>query len=417
MITKKVTGGCGIMNKAILFVLTLVMLTSAVFALPIAINEVQIGGTEVLPNEINALSQIRGSELLVRVEFTALEDAKNVDLLLFIAGYDDDENRISQTIGPMDLSAGVRYTKEVSLQIPMDVNVDKYKLRLIASDNNGQPLVESYNLALDTKKHLLMIEDVLVVPGTSVKAGQGVIAKVRVLNAGQDMQKNVRVRATIPELGVEQVAFINKVASGDEQDESEDLLLRIPLCAKAGTYTMNVDAVYRGGRETTTKSMQLTVAANDRCFAQTSGGAVVSVGENMKGAGKAIFPLTVVNTASASKTYSLVIETPVGIEYVVSPTMATVLEPGQAKTFYVDVMAAEGAKAGPQVVTARVMSSGQMIKEVSFTANVQGSHSSWKRALEVTLVIMIVLLLVIAAVFGVSRMRGDNDGGRATTYY
>jgi len=402
---------------ALVFALTLV--TAAASALPVVIEQVEVDGTEVFSTGFNSLDIERGQDVDVTIEFTVLEDVENVELFVFLSGYEyNDKESISQVLGPYDLQEDRRYVREATLTLPFDLDVDEYKLRLVMANRNGEEIVERYDLQIDTPRHALNIADVLFVPGQTVRAGEGLITKVRVENRGQRDEKDVRVKVSIPDLGLTQQGFINEIEDMDEQEETEDLLLRIPTCTEAGTYDAEVTVEFNRGREQLKETYGITVLESDLCNRDSTPKTTITLGtdlQTIKQGESGIYSVAVQNTGSTSTAYNLVVSAPEGVSYKISPTSATVLAAGQAQTFYLFVEVGKDATEGPNVLTVSLNAGNQELQQLSLTANVEGSSVSVKRVLEVGLVVLIVLLVVIGLIVGLSRLRGDGDD--KATYY
>ena len=408
------------LNIWIALMLAATLVTTGVFALPVTIDEVEVDGSEVFADEFNRLDIERGQEVEVRVEFTAEEDVDNVELLLFLSGYeynDRDGETISDVIGPLNLRAGTTYVRTATLKFPLDLEVDEYKLRLVMADRSGDEIMERYNIQVDTPRHALMLSDVFFVPGQTVRAGEALIAKVRLENKGQNGEDDVRVTVEIPALGLKQQGFINEIEDGDEQQETEDLLLRVPVCTQAGTYDLDVTVDYNNQRDQEAGKYEVTVLASDLCNNDSTPKTTITLGNDFqtiaKG-GSGIYSLAVMNNGNKATSYNLAISAPQGVSYKVSPSSAAVLGAGQSQTFYVFVEA-DKTVSGPQIVTVAVNAGSQMIQQVSLTANVESGGWTAKRVLEVGVIMLLVLLIVVGLVVGLSRLRGDRD--EKTTYY
>ena len=409
---------------ALMITLVLVTTLTAVNALPVTIDEVEIDGSQVLPDTYNNLDVERGQEVDVRIEFTAHEDLDNVELMVFLSGYefnDREGQTISDVLGPFDFTADTTYVRTAKVNLPMDLDVDEYKLRLVMADRTGDELVERYNLQIDTPKHALQLTDVLLVPGDTLRAGEALIAKVRLENKGQREEEDVRVTLDIPELGLRVQGFINEISDGDEQEESEDLLLRVPVCTEPGTYDLNVKVDYNRRKDTITETHKVTILESELCNKDTTPKTQITIGNDFQSVeqGKSsIFSLSVQNTGKSSTSYSVAVSTPDGLTHSISPTSATVLGAGQSQTFYIFVEAAEDAQLGPKVVTATVKSGAQKLQDVALTADVKEGDSSLdvRRVLEIGLITLVVLLVVVGLIVGLTRLRGDDDK-ESTTYY
>ena len=74
----------------------------------------------------------------------------------------------------------------------------------------------------------------------------------------------MRVVISIPELGVQAVSYIDEI-DFDDQEETEEMLLRIPQCADAKQYRLNVVVEYNEGRDHVTQEQSIFVDANQNC--------------------------------------------------------------------------------------------------------------------------------------------------------
>lgn len=250
---------------SVLLVLSSVMVAAQDRFVPVAIERAEIDDTEIEPFGFNQLDIERDQEFELELELMAWEDAKDVEIRAFISGYEyNDVNSISDQIGPFDFDANVTYVKKMRLTLPDDVDVDDYKLRIDISDRNGWNLVYNYDLQVGTKRHSMKIEDVVLSPGSAVKAGQALLATVRLENQGQKDEDDVKVTASVPALGVSATEYIEEVES-DEEEETEELFLRLPKCAEPGIYDVNVDVVFNEGRNKVSESTKVTVLENEAC--------------------------------------------------------------------------------------------------------------------------------------------------------
>ncbi len=250
---------------SMLFVLSAVMVAAQDSFVPVAIERAEIDDTEIEPFGFNQLDIERAQEFELELELHPWENAKDVEIRAFISGYEfSDVNDIEDHIGPFDFDANVTYVKKMHLTLPDDVDVDDYQLRVILSDRNGWELVYNYQLQVNTERHSVKIEDVTLSPGSAVKAGQALLATVRLENKGQKDEDDVKVTASIPALGVSASEFIEEIEN-DEEEETEELFLRLPKCAEPGVYEMVVEAFYNDRHSKVAQSGKVTVLENEAC--------------------------------------------------------------------------------------------------------------------------------------------------------
>jgi hypothetical protein len=250
---------------SMLLVLSAVFVTAQDHFVPVAIERAEIDDTEIEPFGTNRLDIERNEEFELELELFAFEDADDVEIRAFISGYEfNDVKDISDRIGPFDFDANVTYVKRMHFKLPDDVDVDDYQLRVVISDRNGWENVYNFQLLIDTKRHAVKIEDVVLNPGNAVKAGQALLATVRLENKGQKDEEDVKVTASIPALGVSASEYIEEVERDDEE-ETEELFLRMPKCAEPGIYEMTVDVWYNDGHSKVSDSTKVTVLENEAC--------------------------------------------------------------------------------------------------------------------------------------------------------
>ena len=138
----------------------------------------------------------------------------------------------------------------------------------------------------------------------------------------------------------------------------------------------------------------------------------ISVGSQLESVSQgatAVFPLTITNSGRTSKSYTVSVQAGDWADVKISPTSTMVIDGGKTQTVYVFVTADKKAPAGAQVLTATVSSNGQKLEDITLTANVAKSGSTFRSLLEWGLIIMVVLLVVLGLIIGFSRLKGDED--------
>jgi len=232
----------------------------------VTVTEAQIDDIVIQPLDWNRLSLERNQEFELELHLESLRDADDVEIEAEISGYEHNTlDPIEARIGPFDFDENVTYIKRMRLSLPDDVEEDDYKLRLYISDRDGFETLVHYNLKLDVPRHSLKIEDVLLTPGSSVKAGSALLASVRVENKGERDEDDVKVVVAIPELGVSAAEYIEEIGSGDEERETEELYLKLPRCAEPGEYAVRIDVLYNNLKDTSSAVTKINVVENEAC--------------------------------------------------------------------------------------------------------------------------------------------------------
>ena len=410
---------------ATLLVLALALVLPAAVAaqsVPVTIDKVEIDDVDVAPGGTVRLDVERGDELSVRVRVTVTQDISNLEIRGFISGFefndiaDEDLHDVTQVF---DARANVSYVRKLNFALPREVQVDNYKLRIVVADRFGDQVSQSYNLLIDAPRHELNLLDVILSPGWRVKAGSAVLATVRVENLGQQEEDDVRVTVRIPKLGVSGTEYIDRLRDDDDQEETEEIFLRLPRCAEAGTYELVTEAVFQRGRRTVTDTQTIEIVENEACAAPDMPPVTVTLGsqlQTIQAKGSGVFPITIANNAKLPRQFTLSVTAPEGLSVQVAPSNTIVLDAGKSQTLYVYVSDA-GAASGAHVITAALSSAQEQLEQFALTVTVEGKRGATARqVLEVILIILVVILVILGLVVAISRLRGP-DEGPVQTYY
>ena len=253
------------MKKLITLILMVFILAVGVSAFPAKLNYAEWDGSTLDSSGTNRLSIDRGEVYELKISFTPFEDLDNAEIEAYISGYEyNNYNSVSDITSTFKADANTTYVKKLSLSIPDDVDEDNYKLRIIISDRNNNPLVFNYNLKIDLARHEVIIDDILLNPSNAVESGNALIANVRVDNQGLKDEEDIRVQFSIPKLGISAVSYIDEIESEDEES-TEDLFIRIPRCSEAGMYGYEVTVTYSDGHEEISETGTLTILEDESC--------------------------------------------------------------------------------------------------------------------------------------------------------
>ncbi len=419
--------------KVITMFVLLALMVSGVSALAVGTPVVKINGDEVTSTE--KLFFERGEELDIKIRLTPTVDLEDVELRAFLSGYEySDHEKTSDSDHISDLSAGSVYTKELSIKLPDKLDTEEFLLRVYLSDRDGTASEFNYRINVGTSRHALTLKDVVLSPEGKVEQGRALLATVRVKNTGERTEDGIKVKVSIPELGISASEYIDELDAEDTKT-SEELLLRIPKCAEAKDYKLVASVEYDEGYETVSEESTVRVQSTGVCevgaITSSTPKTIITVGPEVqdviKGQGGAIYPLTLSNADSASKTFSISAEAGSWAEIKMSPSNVVVLGPNEAKAVYVYVSAKEDANAGEQMFALKIKSGDATLKEIALKANVKeaaqassSSMSKLKKGLEIGLVVLVVLLVVIGLIIGFNRLKADEDDedlDAGQTYY
>lgn len=426
------------MNGKFLGLLTLFLVIASLLqgiavadTVPVFLDTVKIDGDEISPWDVYRLSVERGDEITVKVKFSAYEYRDHVQVEAELRGYEyDDQEDTNDITHPFEIEPNVSYTKELKIRIPSRMDEDNYKLRVTITDRDDDELIYNYNLKIDAPRHSMVIKDVVLTPENQVTAGRALLATARVKNMGDRDEESVKVTVSIPSLGLSASDYIDEIEDGDSET-SEELYLRIPVCAEEGTYAVLVRVEYDDLDMETTELTSIDVVESDICEASQAGTEAaepdVVVGSTLEnvvpGEGGAIFPITITNNAGAKRTFSVLVDGVDGWGTVkISPTNTVVIDAGDDEDMYVFVAANKNAASGQQVFTATVKAGSETIEQSTLTANiVEPQEDEWsgaKKGLEIALVVLIALLVILGLIIGFSKLKDEEGSTEETeTYY
>ena len=391
-------------------------------SVPVSIESVEVDGEEVMDGTI--LGGItRGDTIEVKVKLLATDDDSNIVVEASVKGLDHDNEKAEDEVGPFTVKDGKTYVKKLTLELPDRMDVEEYALRIEVSNRKDDDVEFNAVLDLDQARNGIRLKDVVLSPENQVKAGRALLTTVRLKNIGEDEEEDVKVMVSIPELGVSASDYIDEVESEDTVT-SEELYMRIPECAEAGEYVGVVTVEFDEGDDEVSENFVVNVVAGDVCGVgsdQTVIAVSAEAQEVTAGASGAVYPLTISNTGSSAKTYTVSAEADESLDVKISPNVA-VLSAGETKVVYVYVSASEDAAEGEQSVGLEIKSGDETLKEITLKANVvEPEASGWdkvKKGLEVALVVLVVLLVIIGLIIGFNRLKGDEDEeAKEETYY
>ncbi|MBW3019488.1 hypothetical protein KY329_04880, partial [Candidatus Woesearchaeota archaeon] len=245
----------------------LILLSSIAFAqtewVGVDIERTQIDDVDIHPWEWSQVSFERGQELELEFQLRAVEDVKDIEIEASIKGYEYSiDNPVRASLGPFDLDAGVMYIKRMKLKLPDDLDEDEYLLRVKISDRDSWETTRDYNLKVDVPRHKLSIEDAILTPSGNIEAGRALLASVRVQNDGEKDEDDVKVTLSVPDFGISASDYIDEIEYGEEE-ETEDLYLRLPECAEPGEHVVRIDVFYKN--EQVSAATKINVLENEAC--------------------------------------------------------------------------------------------------------------------------------------------------------
>lgn len=420
------------LGVALMLVVFAVFAIAGVSAQIVTIDEVEFDDDELSPSSSTSIANYeRNQDVEVKVHFTALSADEEVQVEVELTGYEDDSVRDTEYVD--EIKAGESYVERLSLNLPWDMDQDYYTLRVYVCPRSGDCVTETYELDVEAAEHDFVIKDVDFSPGLTIEAGRALLTTVRVENIGDETDdEGVKVKVSIPELGLSASDYLDEVDS-DDSTSSEELYLRIPSETSAGSYNVKVTVTYDDGDETETEEYTLTVTAAEEAeeaVTPVESKTVITVGPESQdmtaGQGGAVYPITLTNAAGDAKTYVISVSGYDSWGSVrLDPSNVVVLGEGETQTVYLFASANEDAS-GSYTFAVTVSAGSETLKQMLLTANVApavseetSSYDSVKKGLEVGLIVLVILLVILGLIIVVNKLRNsdDEEDEKSKTYY
>jgi len=404
----------------------------ALFAIALALNTVMATTTDgfvsiddVVVNDISVVVDNAAGEVSntvpVEIKFTANQDADDVRVKVYIEGYRDE---ISDATSRFRVVNGSTYIKRFSLELPSstDLDIDPEDLSiLVRISAKGEETVED-EFDLTMQRDLYSLNILSVDAQESVVAGSVVALDVVVENNGADRLDNVYVKASIPDLGVSRKVFLGdmKPVEEDDYDDIVDstvkrIYMTIPRNAVQGIYNLEVEAYNYDASTTVQRKVAISGAETSIIPSVTS--KTIGLDEETS------FDLVLINPNDKMVVYSLTPEESKGLIVEIEQPIVTVAS-DSSKTAKVNVRATKSAEEGTHLITVNVNSETGLVKQVSFSVNVEEdgavttttSRSNSVLVLTIVLAIIFVVLLIILIVLLTKKPAETEEFGE-TSYY
>ncbi|HDP73618.1 MAG TPA: hypothetical protein ENN46_01525, partial [Candidatus Woesearchaeota archaeon] len=382
---------------------------------PVEITEVQVNGIGLSEDHTTRLSIERGEYLNLWIRLEALEDAKDIQMRVFIDGYEHSRlDDIADQTGVFDVEESVEYIKRLKVKLPSNMDRDNYKIKLFVSTRDGYVREYYYNILVDVPRHSMIVRDIALNPEYRIRAGSYLSAIVRLQNTGARDQRGVKVTLQIPELGVAASDFVNKVEGGDSIS-TEEIAVRIPECVESKEYEMTIKVEFNDGYDSITSTHKIFVVESDLCEVPEEPVEKViismpSVKETAKVGERVTFTAAMVNTGKATKTFILRAQGAEWADVQMSENLV-VLKEGESKVVFIYATPKEGT-AGTNVMVFSIESEGEIVKEVPLTVKVEEAPvqpdktvDNLRAALEIGIIVLVVILVIIVLILAFSKVK------------
>jgi hypothetical protein len=427
---------------SVLMILVAVLSVFSAFAAEYDFTKIEVDNVEITAGGDSVFAE-RGQDLDVAVWFRGIDNGISVDnvkVKAWISGYEyGDIEDVTETF---EVESGVSYKKTLTLELPEDMDgSDNYVLHVMIEDRYDSIEFGSGNdvvLRIQEKRHKLVIQDVILNPGLSVEAGKPIYAVVRVENLGDKKEEDIKVKLSIPKLGIETRDYIDELVAhecedGCDEDEedsasSNELMLKIPESAKAGEYQLLVEVEYNRGHDVTSESYTLNVKGVVEEEAEEEETIVTFDSETKKveqGEG-IIYKLSIGNLGVKSKSYTFEVSGTEGWATArVDPSVLSVAKDSTGEA-YVYVSVDENAAEGTHVFNVKVLSNGVIVEEANLGTEVEKDvgTSVWtaiKYILVILFIVLMAVLIILAIALAVKRSGKSEEEEPSTmeaqTYY
>lgn len=402
---------------------------SAIGKPPVRVDAAEVDGFELSTSETNIRDLERGEEFTLKIKMTANANAKDIEIRAFVSGFEFSSSEpISDSTSPFDVEAGVSYVKSLTLKLPERADEDRYRIRVVVAGRDTDDITMNYRVKVSPTDHEVVIKELSVTP-EEVQPGRAVLATVRIKNLGNSREDDVKIRVGIPELGVTAAPdFVDELETDDSATSSE-FFLRIDSCAKPGTYDVKAEVTFEEGDKVVTARQPITVVQGGTCQSRpsVSSGDVSVYGsepQEIEAGESGSYSVTITNRGTATKVYSLSASGVDGWASVkFSPGSMVTVKPGDTQTVVAVVAVDKDAGDGANAFTIRVKDqSGDVVKELSLLANVEGREGpdvgGLVQLLQWGLIALIIVLVIVGLVVAFRRMQGPKEGEEgAQTYY
>ena len=190
----------------------------------------------------NNLVQVElGNNAQIEVFLSGTGDNTDVRVSAWIGGYQ--YGSIEDVSELFEVEDDVSYRKVLYLEVPedLDVSSNEYTLHVEIYDNQNRE-EEFYTLFLEQEEHRIKVQDVILSSET-IGPGEYLSVKVRLANYGENDEENIKITASIPDLGINGRVYLDELDSGDEEDVST-IYLVVPNDARGGDYSVEIQVDY-----------------------------------------------------------------------------------------------------------------------------------------------------------------------------
>ena len=322
------------------------------------------------------------------------------------------------------------YKKMLNVQVPDDIEASEpYTIRVECSDTINEESMD-FTLFINEIRHYIKIFDVLLNPGSRIQAGKPLFVTVRLENLGQKQEEDIKVKVSIPELGVQSVGFIDELVTKIQEETEEflfeeessgdiDLQLRVPEDAKSGDYTLRVDVEYNRGHATLSDTMPLSVVGIEK---PKEVEAILNIDSTSKQASQGeevTYRLMIANLGAERGLFSVQLDgTSACCTSSVEPSFLTVM-PESTGEVLIRVKPSEDAEPRRYVFTASVLLGNELVNQINLNLEVKEKTKAaapsvaFKSVLAIIFGILVIVLVVLGLIIAFKKSKEDEESSTA----
>jgi len=363
-------------------------------------------------------------DLKVRNKLTTLV-IEDVEVKAWIE--DSGGDRITEKVEADKFDVDEKDYESTSLKLRVEPDTDEGTYTLVieakGEDEDGTTRCNRYTKDIEVEKdsHKLLLDNLVIIPSTP-SCGGTIELSIHVFNIGKKDESNIRLKAKITDLGIEEYSDFFDLDEG--KDVTKTMTIGIPDTA-SGEYWLELSASYNDGKDTVTYDMiALSVSCGETAAETESATDIVNLPDttaNVEIGETAKFTMTITNTGNSEVTYTVTLDGASGwADADIEPSVFT-LKPGASMPVYIYITP---KSASTHTVTVSVYGDGQLITTRNIVINVEGeeaeiemtewghrvSTSQMKGLIQdyvgtVGLIILVALLVVLAALLYVLHNR------------
>lgn len=371
-----------------------------------SIDRVTVNGIESFGNGTAAV--FAGETIPVRVIFTATGDETDVRVMARLIG----ESGVSEVTERFDVLANNTYSRLLNIKMPFDIDPSEDLILVVSVESNAR-LADEERINLEVQRESYLVELLSVESVDQIKAGQTLALDVVLKNRGRQMAEDTYVRATIPELGVSNTAYFSDLTAEDQSHpDKEDaverrMYLSIPKNAAPGVYTVELEAYNSDSSSVRTKRIVVVGAGAESRVLSPSTSKSFAVGEEKS------YSVTIVNSGDEIKVYDLVIDASKGLSVEAEDSLV-VVPAGSSKTVKLTASASEE---GDYTFDITVSSDGELVKQESFAATVEGSATKVNASVVLTVVLAVIFVVLVVVLIVLLTRKPQKSEEFGESYY